>query len=160
MSEESDQVVMFVWKRKWSPAVSAVSNAFSEIISNTQHRFALAVLYAVCAALWGWSWNTSPQSSSQEPLRVAAAPLSHKCLGDCARGGLDWILGKTFSLHFNSRTSLGQWFLYWATSPRDIQKTCKYDALGHSLVVGPVVLSLQLDLVILNVFFSLNDSII
>lgn len=44
MSEEPDQVVMFFWKRKGSPAVSAISNALRETISNTEHRFALAAL--------------------------------------------------------------------------------------------------------------------
>lgn len=50
MSEKPDQVVMFVWKRKLSPAVSAISNALRETISNTQHTFALAVLHALCGA--------------------------------------------------------------------------------------------------------------
>lgn len=78
VSEEPDQVEMFVWKRKWSPAVSAVSNALREMISNAQHRFALALLHIFCTANWGWPWNTSPQSRSQEPLRERLQLLYHK----------------------------------------------------------------------------------
>lgn len=76
--EDPDQGVMFVWKRKWSPAVSAISNTSRETISSTQHRFALAALHTFCAANWGWPWNTS-QRNSQEPLRERLQLLYHKC---------------------------------------------------------------------------------
>lgn len=48
VSEKPDQVVVFVWKKKYTTAVPAVSNALMETISNQQHRFALAVPHAFC----------------------------------------------------------------------------------------------------------------
>lgn len=76
VSEEPDQVVMFVWKRKWSPAVSAISNALRETISDLQHRFALAVLHTFCPPNWGWPCNTG---WSQEPPREWLQLLCNKC---------------------------------------------------------------------------------
>ena len=43
--------------------------------------------------------------------------------------------------------------------PRVVQKTCRYGTSGHGLL-GMVVLGGWLDLMILEVFSNLNDSII
>lgn len=92
VSEEPDQVVMFVWKRKWSPAVSAISNALRETICDPQHRFALAVLRAFCPPNCLWrQWEitvrvTIQHSSSEQFMgtsqTVSSDLFSQMCLGD------------------------------------------------------------------------------
>jgi len=46
-----------------------------------------------------------------------------------------------------------------ATIPGGAQKTCRYGTSGHGLI-GMVVLGGWLDLMILEVFYNLNDSMI
>ena len=75
------------------------------------------------------------------------------------RGGLDGILGKF--LYWKSGQGLDQAAQGggWVTFPGGVQKMHRCGTSGHNLA-GMVVLGRWLDLMILEVFYNLNDSMI
>jgi len=77
----------------------------------------------------------------------------------CVRGGSDWILGKISLLKEWSGIGPGCPGQQWGPHPGGVRRTCRCGTLGRGLA-GMVVLGGCLDLMILEVFPNLNDSMI
>ena len=75
----------------------------------------------------------------------------------CIRGVLDWILRKISLLKEWSDIGIG--CPGGVTIPGGVQKTCRHGTSGHGLA-GMVVTGWRLNLMILEVFSNLSDSVI